>query len=144
MATTRAFDAERLLELVEDAIGEAGVHVADSLLGATSTPKKHKSARTHMESVNTLQYRNQDVSRMEDTVTVELWFQLRPSGQRATRAASAVTARLVRNRITRINNIQLRPGNPVHLSTDPEVRGEWYTITDRFRFQRDEEVGREG
>ena len=139
----QTYPIEHLISLVEEAITEAGVHVSDELGGGTSTPRKHESARVMVESsINTDQTRNQDVSRMVDIIEVQLAFQLRPSGQRLTRNAGHVTSRVVRNKITFEAANQLAESRPIHLTTVPDIQGEWFTITDRYRFYRFEEVGR--
>lgn len=134
---------ERLLGLVEARCEAAGVHVADELLGTTSAPRQHQSARVGRESTdNTDQLRNQEISRVEDVVVVELWFELPPKQQRLGRDAAHVTARAVRNAVTDLADTQQRRNGQTHLSTVDEPRGEWLTITQRYRFRRYEEVGR--
>lgn len=134
---------ERLIELVEESVGEAGVHVSDSLLGTTSTTRLHESARVARESTtNTDQFRNQDISRVEDVIVVELVFELQPHQQREARNAAYVTSRNVRNKITRLANPRMRHNGETHLDTDEVVEDGWLIITDRYRFRRYEQVGR--
>ena len=139
-----AFDIERLVALVEEAITESGFHIPDSIGGTTSTPRKHQSATvTRISTVNTEQLRNQRCSRVEDTLQVELHFVVKPGQQRETRRAAYESTRRVRNNITRLAHRQLRESNPTHLSDEDLFLGEYFQITSQYRFRRYEEVGRE-
>ena len=80
---------ERLIELVEESVVEAGVHVPDSLQGTTSTTRLHESATVARETTTNLeQFRDQLISRVEDVVAVEYVFNRtsrRPRERRLTR-----------------------------------------------------------
>ena len=134
---------EHMITNVEDAVIAAGVHVPDALLGTTSTPRKHNSARIAREStINLDEFRNQRFSRVEDIIAIELAFEISPKDQRAGRNAAYVTSRAVRNAVTDLADVQQRRNGQTHLDSTELVQGEWLLITDRYRFRRYEEVGR--
>lgn len=141
---SQAFYAEHLLALIDAAIISAGFHVPDSLDGTTSTPKRHKSASTQrLSSTNTRQYRNQDLTRVQDLIQVEAWFVKNPSAQKASRAKAYKEMRKVRNAVTRLVGEVPVLANIIHLADSDDVDGEYLTITSLFEVHRDEEVGRE-
>ena len=134
---------ERLIELVEESVTEAGVHVPDSLQGTTSTTRLHESATVARETtINLEQFRDQLISRVEDVVAVEYVFEIQPHQQKASRAAAYPVVRAARNKVTNLEDGRQRHNGQVHISTDEVVEGGWLIITDRYRFRRYEQVGR--
>lgn len=119
-----------------------GVTIADDLRGYTSATRTHTGLRVQRETtINVGPERDASRSMVDDVIVIELSFRIAPKDQRTSRDAAYTLARAIRNRITDLTEITLRPSHCVHIDDDEEVEGDWIVITSRYNFSRIEEVG---
>lgn len=135
-----------LIEAVEthlEAAPDLGIKRSDPLSGpstmASQRGKKGFYVRREL-SRNLNETRNQDVSRVEDIVLIELQCRVSPKSQITSRGELYDIEQSVINRVTELANE--RRWNPVYIDTLEELEpGEWFKLFLRFSFKRFATVG---
>ncbi len=123
---------------------DIGARLLDILTGPGTYPNQ-RGARSYLVrrelTRNLDESRNQDQSRVEDLIIVEIQARINPKNQRAARNDAYDLADVIRNRITGLGFE--RRWNLTHLDTREVVRlpGEWFTVLVRFTLKRFETVG---
>ena len=135
-----------LIEDVEAQLVKApdlGIKRGDALSGPSTMPNQRGKAGFYVRrelSRNLDQTRNQDNSRIEDIVVVEVQQRIQPKAQRTSRGALYDIEESIINRVTELAHE--RRWNPTYIDTLEELQpGEWLKVFIRFSFKRFGAVG---
>lgn len=143
MSNATIREAVEAVEAQLQAAPDLGLTLGIGLGSPTTMPQQRGALAMFVRrelTRNLNEVRNQDTSRVEDHIVVELQARVQPKDQRTTRGALYDAEAAVLNRVTELTF--QRRWNLVHIDTREVVRnGEWLAITVRFSLKRFEEVG---
>ncbi len=144
MATTSLRTAIEAIEAHLDAAPPLGILRGDPLSGPSTMPSQRGATgyfvRRELTRNLAAETRNQDVSRVQDLLIVELQTRVSPKDQNTSRGTLYDLEDSVRNRVTQLDFN--RRWNLVHIDTREELRpGEWLKVFIRFSLKRFEIVG---
>lgn len=122
-----------------------GIQVSDLINAPQTMPQQRGATGVSVKreiTINLNETRNQDNSRVQDIVAVEIQIRVNPKDQKVSRNAAYDLENALLNRISSLTFE--RRWNMTHLDTREQVQGgggEWFTVLIRYSLKRFEPVG---
>ena len=142
MTTRTITQALGAVEAALVAAPSLGVSLIDGREGITSATRAHHGVFVRRESTDNLDlYRDQDIARVEDEITVDLTYRVTPKNQRTSRDAALAVEEAIINRLTEASTA-LASYHPRYIGSQIGTpSGEWQTVSITFALTRDQQVG---